>query len=267
MQSSRLKNIIILILALVNIFLLASLFSRFSARRESREQTTSHLTELFTANGMTLSPDAVSFQPPPTGGILPRDTAQDRQMASLLLGDGLSYSDQGGGIWSYDSTDGAAVFRSGGSFDAAVHIGTDTEAEALCRSVCRRFHYEELAFQREDGRFTASAVRTFNNCPVYNCTISFSWDEGTLSVSGTFLPDTLTAAAEEDSLSAVSALSFFLSAQRELGAVATSITDIYSCYEVQTTSAASMTLVPAWCICTNIGLYYVNCYTGTVTHG
>ena len=116
MQSSRLKNIIILILALVNLFLLASLFSRFSARRESREQTTTQLTELFAANGMTLSPDAVSFQPPPTGGTLARDTAQDRQMASLLLGDGLSYSDQGGGIWSYDSPDGAAVFRSGGSF-------------------------------------------------------------------------------------------------------------------------------------------------------
>ena len=84
MQSSRLKNIIILILALVNLFLLASLFSRFSARRESREQTTTQLTELFAANGMTLSPDAVSFQPPPTGGTLARDTAQDRQMASLL---------------------------------------------------------------------------------------------------------------------------------------------------------------------------------------
>ena len=126
MQSSRLKNIIILILALVNLFLLASLFSRFSARRESREQTTAQLTELFAANGMTLSPDAVSFQPPPTGGTLARDTAQDRQMASLLLGDGLSYSDQGGGIWSYDSPDGAAVFRSGGSFDLGL-VGVGEE--------------------------------------------------------------------------------------------------------------------------------------------
>lgn len=266
MQSSRLKNIIILILVLVNLFLLVSLFSRFSARQEARAQTTTQLTELFAANGMTLSPDAVSFQAPPAGGTLPRDTAQDRQMASLLLGAGLSYSDQGGGICSYDSTDGAAVFRSGGSFDAAVHVGTDKEAESLCRSICRQFHYEELTFQRENGHFAASAVRTFNNCPVYNCTVSFSWDEGTLSVSGTFLPDTFAAAAGEDSLSAVSALSSFLSAQRELGSVVSSITDIYSCYEVQATSAASMTLVPAWCIRTDIGLYYVNCYTGAVTH-
>ena len=101
---------------------------------------------------------------------------------------------------------------------------------------------------------------------MYNCAISFSWDGGTLSVSGTFLPDTLTPAAGEDSLSAVSALTAFLGAHRELGAVASSITGMYPCYEAQTTSAAVMALVPAWCIQTDIGLYYVNCYTGTVTH-
>ena len=140
MQSSRLKNIIILILALVNLFLLASLFSRFSARRESREQTTTQLTELFAANGMTLSPDAVSFQPPPTGGTLARDTAQDRQMASLLLGDGLSYSDQGGGIWSYDSPDGAAVFRSGGSFEVTGRLGSGDVTLPLAASVTEAMH-------------------------------------------------------------------------------------------------------------------------------
>ena len=47
MQSSRLKNIIILILALVNVFLLASLLSRFNARLASREQSASQLAELF----------------------------------------------------------------------------------------------------------------------------------------------------------------------------------------------------------------------------
>ena len=72
MQSSRLKNIIILILALVNVFLLASLLSRFNARLASREQSASQLAELFSANGITLPPDAVSFQAPPTGGITGR---------------------------------------------------------------------------------------------------------------------------------------------------------------------------------------------------
>ena len=92
MQSTRLKNIIILILAFVNVFLLASLFNRFNARREGRERASVQLEELFAANGMDLSPDAVSFQAPPAGGALARDTEQDRQMAALLLGDGLRRS-------------------------------------------------------------------------------------------------------------------------------------------------------------------------------
>ena len=266
MQSSRLKNIIILILALVNVFLLASLLSRFNARLASREQSASQLAELFSANGITLSPDAVSFQAPPTGGIIARDTEQDRQMAALLLGDGLTYSDQGGGIWSYDSTAGAAVFRSGGSFDAAVHLDSGADAEALCRKVCRQFHYEDLSLQWEDVRFTAGAVRSFSGLSVYIFAVTFSWDGGTLSVSGMFLPDTLTPAAGEDSLSAVSALTAFLGAHRELGAVVSSITGMYPCYEAQS-SAAAVTLVPAWCVQTDTGLYYVNCSSGAVTHG
>ena len=101
---------------------------------------------------------------------------------------------------------------------------------------------------------------------MYNCAVTFSWDGGTLSVSGMFLPDTLTPAAGEDSLSAVSALTAFLGAHRELGAVVSSITGMYPCYEAQS-SAAAVTLVPAWCVQTDTGLYYVNCSLGAVTHG
>ena len=61
-------------------------------------------------------------------------------------------------------------------------------------------------------------------------------------------------------------LTAFLGAHRELGAVVSSITGMYPCYEAQS-SAAAVTLVPAWCVQTATGLYYVNCSSGAVTHG
>ena len=43
MESFRLKNIIILILALMNLFLLVSLYGRASARQESQDRTKQQL--------------------------------------------------------------------------------------------------------------------------------------------------------------------------------------------------------------------------------
>ena len=99
-----------------------------------------------------------------------------------------------------------------------------------------------------------------------NCTITFSIDGDSLNISGTLLPDSMTPAPGTDDLSGPAALTAFLNARRETGAVVSEITEMYACYELQNTAAAAMTLTPAWCISTSAGLYYVNCYTGAVTH-
>ena len=49
------------------------------------------------------------------------------------------------------------------------------------------------------------------------------------------------------------------------GAVVTEVTDLYLCYELQSTTATPMALVPAWCIATDTQNYYVNSYTGNVS--
>ena len=51
------------------------------------------------------------------------------------------------------------------------------------------------------------------------------------------------------------------------GAVVTSVTDMYLCYELQSTSTAPMVLAPAWCVVTDTAKYYVNCFTGAVSQG
>lgn len=55
--------------------------------------------------------------------------------------------------------------------------------------------------------------------------------------------------------------------RRETSAVVSSVTELELCLEYQSSSTTSMTLIPAWCIVTNTGEYYVNCSTGTVTFG
>ena len=267
MESFRLKNIIILILALMNLFLLGSLYGRASARQESQDRTSQQLVELFSSDSarIALDGDVISFQMPPAGGTLTRDVVHDQTVATLLLGEGLLRSDQGGGIYSYENSTGAAVFRSGGNFDATLRLSNSEEAQALFRSFCKEFQYEETAVENGET-FTASAVRAYNGYRVINSTVTFQTSDDALHVSGTYLPDTLASADREDALSGPSALTAFLNTRREMGAVISAVTDMYPCYELQSTAAAPMTLVPAWCIETDAGFYYVNCYTGAVTH-
>ena len=267
MESFRLKNINILILALMNLFLLGSLYGRASARQEAQDRTRQQLVELFSADSarIALDGDFISFQTPPAGGTLSRDVAHDQKVATLLLGEGLLRSDQGGGIYSYENSSGAAVFRSGGNFDVTLHLTDAAGAQALFRDFCKEFQYEEISSAVDGSSFSASAVRTYDGHRVMNSTVTFQTSDGALHITGTYLPDTLVPDAREDALSGPSALTAFLNTRREMGAVISAVTGMYPCYELQSTAAAPMTLTPAWCIETDAGLYYVNCYTGAVT--
>jgi regulatory protein YycI of two-component signal transduction system YycFG len=269
MERSLLKNIIILILVLVNMALLLSLGIRSSEERSARSRTAEELTELFARDGVTLNADGIPADKTPAVEVLQRDTAADRNLAAFLLGDDLSVSDEGGGICTYTGDGGQAVFRSGGSFGITGRLG-DRSIESLCRKFCKTYGYRNLSVSfDEDGRNgTVTAVQYYNNHPVENASVTFLARNGCLiSVSGTYLPDSAASSDTACSMTAATALTKFLDARRESGAVVTAVSDVYLCYELQSTAAAPLVLVPAWCVVTDTVQYYVNCSTGAVTHG
>lgn len=267
MDRCRLKNIIILILVLLNGFLLFSLAQRRTSERDAFRRTSEQLAALFQEDGMTLDPGAISRDTPPDGVTLARDTALEGQAAAFLLGDTLSSSDQGGGIFHYTGSAGEALFRSSGGFEAAGTLAEDN-LEDFCRDFCRDFSYEIPAIRLDgegSGVFTATGI--YGGLLVFNCTVTFTVRQNVLTaVSGTLLPKTSSAAPGDQPLSAAGALVAFQQMRRESAAVASTVTDARLCYELQT-AGASMSLVPAWQIVTDTEDYYVNCFTGTVTAG
>nr|WP_325232626.1 hypothetical protein [uncultured Oscillibacter sp.] len=267
MERFRLKNIIILILVLLNAFLLFSLAQRRASERDAFRRTAEQLSALFQEDGMTLEPGAISQALPPDGVSLTRDTALEEQAAAFLLGDGPASSDQGGGIFHYAGAAGEALFRSSGGFEAAGTLA-EGNVEDVCRDFCRAFSYDvpDIRLDEEgSGVFTAQGV--YNKLPVFNCTVTFTVEQGVLTaVSGTLLPKTGTAVSGEAPLSAAGALLAFQQMRRESAAVASTVTDARLCYELQTAGTA-MSLAPAWQIVTDTEDYYVNCLTGAVTAG
>lgn len=253
----------------MNVFLLGSLAVRGEAERSARRRTEEQLVALFAADGMTLDRSAISTETPPSGRALERDTALEQRAAALLLGGTVTVSDQGGGIYAYGGGSGTVLFRSNGSFDADLGAAGTLTADDIA-SFCRKFSYGEPVFQvDEDGGGTASAIQQFDGLPVFNSTVTFTLQAGLATrVSGTLLPESgAVSTADQEPLSAAAALTAFQQMRRESGAVVSAVTDLYPCYELQSSTAVSMSLAPAWCVITDTAKYYVNCLTGTVSQG
>jgi len=266
-----LKNIIILILLLVNVFLAGSLFYRKRAERDSWENSARQLSELFAADGIALDADLIPQDTPPAGIVLTRSKTGDSDLAASLLGRPLTQSSAAGGD-TYTSSRGSALFRDSGTFEAAGTLcGDGTDADAFCRQVCEDLSYGAPVLSLDDaGTGTATAAGVWNGMAVYNCTLSFSVDRGSVTaVSGRLLAGFRggeSSAESDEPLSALAALTAFQQTRRETSAVASEVTDIRLCYELQS-SPAAVSLVPAWCISTDAANYYVNCISGVVTAG
>ena len=232
--------------------MLTALAIRGNEERVARRTQQQELVALFAADGMTLDPALIPMDTAVSTYALTRDETAERKAAAFLLGDNLERTTQGGGIYTYTSQQGAAAFRDTGSFDAAGSLSQEN-AEAFCRDFCKAFSYDTPIFTLDEtGSGTATAVRLWNGTPVFNAAVTFIIDQGrVLSASGALLPET---GAETSS------------GQKPLesSSVVSSITEVSLCYELQSTTAAPMALVPSWRIVTDTATFYVNCISGTV---
>lgn len=266
MDRYRLKNIIILILALVNLFLLGSIIQRHNAQISSHQNAVEQLCELFEADGVELLPERIPSKQPPESLSLSRSSELEEKAAALLLGSTYQETDQGGGILTCTSERGTALFRANGSFEASGTLGTK-DSLAFSREFCHRFGYSKPEFQLDKaGNGSGEALRLWDGLPIFNSSIRFTFTQGQLTqIEGILLSENATPLPPEvEPLSALAALTRFQQARKETGAVVNAITDISLCYELQSSTSLPISLVPAWCIDSNTVKYYVNAVTGVV---
>lgn len=269
MDRYLLKNIIIIILVLVNGFLLGSLAVRQTSENRSRRQSEEQLVELFAADEITLDIDAISHQDPPVSLSFTRDTQRELEAAVFFLGEEVVQENQGGGINTYTSSLGTATFRSDGSFDIKGTLVSEN-AQSRCEKFCRALSFSEPVFFWDDaGLFCGKAQYLHNKLPVLNCSVTFIVEDGILtSVNGSLLPEEGTPVTDpSEPLTASAALIAFQKIRWENSAVVSAVTEMYPCYEMQSAASSSLSLVPAWCIVADTSNYYVNCITGAVASG
>lgn len=121
MEWGRVKNILIVLLLCVNIFLGVNIYSQLSSRRSAEADAVVSVSQTLSENGiyinaqriLALSEQSYSF-------TSRRDPAAERRFAEALIGSAEPY-DPGGGILSFRSEAGEVNLRRGGGIDAVLN--------------------------------------------------------------------------------------------------------------------------------------------------
>ena len=265
METKRLKNIAILILLLLNVFLLLLLGYQELLGLHAEQEALAELKTLFASEELTLSLEPSVSVESLTPLTLTRKMDSEASIAAFLLGETVAMRSEGGGICSYSSEIGTVQFRSGGGFDT-VHFSRQVgDANAYVQQFCDKFGYEEIDGELIGGSGSVTATQYVARVPILGCGITMTFDNGCLiSVSGAHI-DLGDADTERDEpLSGVSVLARFFDYRNREGIVCREVNGLQCVYQLQ--SASNLTrLSPVWILETDSYVYLVDGFTGKVT--
>lgn len=267
MRSTKVKNIVILILAAVDIFLLILVLPRAAEQRRADREVTSQIVAILNENNISLTPGSI----PDSGSVrivtAVRDTREEARAAQMLLGDAVC-QDLGGGIFTYTGTGGRVTFRAGGEFEAEIttpqsgRLFSRDNAERLLKKL--GIQYCRLDSLTSGGKTALSAALTLGGTEIYGDTVVLVYGEGGLeSISGHWYSNGSLAYSDTEEVSISTALLSFINSRDQLGYVFGEITGISTVYV--RSGGTEILLVPAWRIITDAGEFQVSFLTLQVT--
>ena len=274
MPVSKLKNLVILILLLCNVFLLILVVPGRLAAQQQRDALREELGALYAGYGLSLPEGAL-----PEGQALhlleaQYDTDVALTAARALLGEQvLAESDSGSYQTTYTSTLGKCTIRRD-SLTASLTGGASVNGSL--RTATRKtlgrmgFAIDTLGSPVSDGTTnTVTARQSIAGATVFSCELTFTYQGGVLqSVSGGYCPaaKTLTAIGTETSISCADALVAFLNSMEQTGWVGSAVTAIEQGYLLaESAGASTVQLIPVWRLSTDTGVFFVHGITREVS--
>lgn len=268
MPWSKLKNIILVILAATNLGLLllvagqALQTSRMGA--QAREDAILFLQNRGVQVDESLIPRSMDLLPQ----RLERDMTEEERAASALLGGSVTAEARGGEVYRYYNNNGSVQFHSDGTFSAqldpaAFPLGEDRAAGGLALlgrmgliGTILEENEEELIFRQ-----------TWQGSPLFTQQVTLSCEGGGLAsiTAGRQLVGRPEADPSRRTISVATALIDFFNGVSALGDVCNRIDRIESGYVTAASLSGPTALTPVWRVTTDTGAYQLDTVTGAVT--
>ena len=269
MQWDKVKNVLIVILVAVNVFLLGNLGRQFWQTRQQEAELVSSLRTLMQDYGLALDEDFSL----PNDVVLPelsidRGRPNEEASAIAMLGGEPERTEQEDGTVIFEGERGTVEWGADGSVSGSITTGEamPTDAGAALRLAKRLF--SDWKLQAEDAVFRAEGTSvtmtgTVAGLPVFNRTLTIRFTgDGFASLSGlwSFGTPYTTVSASGVTCNAADALLEFVARQPE----AQSVLSMTAGYRMQTDSSRRLQFTPTWKIVTDSGEYLVDCDKKTI---
>lgn len=270
LEWSKVKNIILLILLLVNVLLLGQTVGQERQSRQYRQEALDGAVEALRQQGYEVDMSALADERDLVPLSAERDRESEERLAQALLGpvsrteDGVRTSYQGAG--------GSCWFRGDGSFSFIFELGTyplsGGEAGSHGRKLLTGAGYpcEVTTVKEGEDAVEVTLVQTWEGAPVFSCFVKLTYLDGVLTeLEGIRLVGVPAREGEGEKLMDLpTALIRFMAGMREGGHVFTRIEDMTAGYQV-TSAGRRMSLRPVWQVVTDVDTMLVDGITGALS--
>lgn len=273
MEWSKIKNIVIIILLLLNAFLLFIVVGREVQDTYSRENARRSAISILRDNGVALEDETVPHNMDHGPMLITRDLELEREQAARLLGADVAVEARGGDVYRYYNEKGSIQFHSGGEFQAQFAPGAfpleGQEMAAHAAGVLAQLGFsgrlqENAAYQEE---YSLTFRQELDGAPVLTCQATLNYSGGSLLsiTDGRRLTGVPAADGDRSAISVATALMRLFHGLRELGDIYNRIDSIVPGYTLSVSLSGPARLTPVWYVRTDTGAYQLDAVTGNLT--
>ena len=268
MEGTKIKNIIIIILLLLNGFLLVPVGGRRAQNTHSRDAALNSAVEILRSSGIALEEDVV-----PRDADLPalqavRDLTLEREQAAALLGSEVTVQARGGDVYRYESELGWLQIHSTGEFLAefepeAFPVGEDAVKQGT--RLLAALGFEAVLREQTEGRLVFE--QTVNGVRVLGCQAILHCRDGEVASieAGSRVSGMIQTEQQPASISVATALMRLYNGLNELGDIYNRIERVEPAYRLSVSLSGPARLTPVWYVKTDTGAYQMELQSGRVS--
>lgn len=267
MAWSKLKNIIILILLLFNLFLLVLIAGQQMRTARYEADTLSQTVEALALNGIAVGEDALPGNMTLAPLTVLHDSTTEPSVARILLDNEDIISARSGALNIYSSVSGNLNFRSSGEFSATLSApwtGFDS-MEGHTAALLEQLSLSVWSTTVSLSDYTVTAIPSLDGAPIFNAPVILTYNESVLLSMAGYLPGQAAPDSGQTAITVPTALIAVLEYVLEHGTVCRSIDRMTPGYTAAASLSDSVRLTPCWLVETDTANYYVDALTGAVT--
>ena len=261
----KVKNIVILILVLLNLCLLLLIVGQHLQSMRYEEETLRQTLEALSLNGITVEEDVLPDEMELPALNVTKDEEKEMRTAKLLLGESV-ISTNSGGMSIHSSPTGNLSFYGGGAVvgELALNWRNLTDADSPTSVLLKGLEIEPWSLT--PGGNEMEVIPLINGAPVFNGALALRYDGDFLVGIEGRMPGRYTPEQEQEpTITIPTALISLLGYVTESGTVCRSVRGMVPGYYVTSSGTDSACLSPCWRVQTDTVTFYISALDGKVT--